>query len=370
MKAKEAIPSTNSDSISSSFYEKRKVLVTGGSGFIGSAIVKELVKQGAIVRALLEPGGDFANLEGSDVERVECDIRDLEGVTRAVKGAEYVFHSAALYRFWSKDKKAFEEVNVGGTKNVMLAFEKEGCSRLVYTSTVGTLGLSGGKDVPSNEESHVDIDHLFGNYKKTKYVAEHEVLKRASEGLPVVLTQPTMPIGAGDRGPTPSGRLVLDFLNGKMPAYVDTTLNIVDVRDVAAGHLLAGEKGKLGRSYILGGTNLSMAEILGCLSEITGLKAPTIEIPHFVPLGAAYLSEFFQSKIAGKQPFVELEAVKMSGTHMSFDDSRARNELGHSSREATCALASAVDFYLKSGYVKAGQVKKLNLEKLEAALRN
>ncbi|NNN21739.1 MAG: NAD-dependent epimerase/dehydratase family protein, partial [Acidimicrobiales bacterium] len=171
MKESDEIPTANFNSKSSSFYAGSKILVTGGSGFIGSAIVTELVKQGVQVRALLEPGGDFANLDGVDVERVECDIRDLEGVTRAVKGAEYVFHTAALYRFWAKDKKAFEEVNVGGTKNVIQAFEKEGCGRLVYTSTVGTLGLSGRREVPSNEESHVDIDHLFGNYKKTKYVA-------------------------------------------------------------------------------------------------------------------------------------------------------------------------------------------------------
>ncbi|NNN21243.1 MAG: NAD-dependent dehydratase, partial [Acidimicrobiales bacterium] len=194
--------------------------------------------------------------------------------------------------------------------------------------------------------------------------------RKASEGLPVVLTQPTMPIGAGDRGPTPSGRLVLDFLNGKIPAYVDTTLNIVDVRDVAIGHLLAGENGKVGRSYILGGTNLSMAEILGYLSEITGLRAPTLKIPRFIPLGAAYLSEFFQSTLARKQPFVELEAVRMSGTHMAFDDSRARNELGHSPRKVTYALASAVEFYLKSGYVKENRIVKVDQVKLKKALQN
>ena len=336
-----------------------RVLVTGGAGFVGSSVVRQVLDRGARAVALVEPGGDTANLQGLDVEVVEGDLRDPAAVDAAVAGSTHVFHVAALYRFWAPDPATFYDINVGGTRNVLEAARTHGCRRVVYTSTVGTLGLTGATaDMPVDERSFAHVDHLFGRYKQSKYVAEHEVLRAAAEGLPVVLVQPTTPVGPRDRGPTPTGRTVLDFLNGRIPGYVDTTLNIVDVEDVAAGHLLAADHGTQGRSYILGGRNLPLRDVLGTLAEVTGLPAPTRRFPNALALAAGHLSDAVEGRLLRREPSVPLEGARMSTTHMSFDDTRARAELGYTSRPPAEALERAARWFVETGAVRAERVAR------------
>jgi dihydroflavonol-4-reductase len=335
-----------------------RVLVTGGAGFIGSSLVRELCHRGAGVVAMVEPGGDTRNLDGLDVELVTADLRQADAVAEAVDGARMVFHVAALYRFWAADPNDFYDINVTGTRNVLEAAGRSGCERVVYTSTVGTLGLHGATNRdPVDEESFARVDHLFGGYKQSKYVAEHEVLRAGAAGLPVVLVQPTTPVGPRDRGPTPTGRTVLEFLNGRFPGFVDTTLNIVDVEDVAHGHVLAAERGRVGRSYILGGENLLLRDVLGALARATGLPAPTRQFPNGLALGAAHVSELV-GRVLRREPLLPLEAAKMSTTHMSFDDRRARTELGYESRPASEALARAARWFVEAGFVRPERVAR------------
>jgi len=336
-----------------------RVLVTGGAGFVGSSVVRQVLDRGADVVALVEPGGDTSNLEGLDVEVVEGDLRDASAVDSAVSGCALVFHVAALYRFWAPDPAAFYDINVTGTRHVLDAVRAHGCERLVYTSTVGTLGLRGATaSDPVDERSFAHVDHLFGLYKQSKYVAEHEVLRAGAEGLPVVLVQPTTPVGPRDLGPTPTGRTVLEFLNGRIPGYVDTTLNIVDVEDVANGHVLAAERGRQGRSYILGGANLLLRDVLGTLAAVTGLPAPTRQFPSSLALAAGHVSDFVEGRLLHREPSVPLEGAKMSTTHMSFDDGRARSELGYMSRPPAEALERAARWFVESGAVRPERVAR------------
>jgi dihydroflavonol-4-reductase len=327
-----------------------RVLVTGAGGFIGSAVARALVAEGRQVVGLLEPGADSRNLDGLDVEPVTGDLRDLDAVRGAVAGCASVFHVAALYRFWARDPRVFYDVNVGGTRNVLTAAREAGVGRIVYTSTVGTLGLDAGR--PATELDFPDVGHLFGSYKRSKYVAEHEVLRAAAEGLPVTLVLPTTPLGPGDRAPTPTGRIVLDFLNGRMPGYVDTVLNVVHVDDVARGHLLAHERGAIGRSYILGGENLSLQQLLAVLAERTGLPMPRWQVPRAATLAVARVSEAVEGRLLRRPPRVPLEAARMSTTRMAFDDTRARHELGYAPRPAAHALVDSAHWYVQNGYVK------------------
>ena len=335
-----------------------RILVTGAGGFIGSALTRALIGDGYRVVALVEPGGNGRNLEGLDLDRVTADIRDPTGVREAVSGCRAVFHVAAMYRFWAARQRDFYDVNVLGTRHVIEAAAAAGIERLVFTSTVGTLGLDG-DSAPATETSFPDVGHLFGSYKRSKYVAEHEVLRAAAEGLPVSLVLPTFPLGPRDRVPTPSGRLVLDFLNGRMPGYVDTVLNVVHVDDVARGHVLALERGAVGRSYILGGTNLSLRELLGVLASLTGLPQPNLHVPRPLTLGAAWLSETVEGRLLRRQPTIPLEAARMSTTRMAFDDSRAREELGYQSRPPAAALEDSARWFYDNGYVRPGRRSRL-----------
>lgn len=340
-----------------------RVAVTGAAGFIGSAIIRRLADRGATVVAVVESSGGRANLAGVDVEVREADVRDAQAVCRAVEGCRFVVHSAAFYGFWAPDPSHFYEVNVGGTRNVLAAVAAEGCEKLVYTSTVGTLGLEGTNlSRPATEDSVCDIGHLFGHYKRSKYVAEHEVLRAGAEGLNVSLVLPTFPVGPRDRRPTPTGKLVVDFLNGRIPGYVDTSLNVVHVDDLAEGHLLALEHGGPGRSYILGGTNLTMREVVESLAAVTGLPEPTWRFPRAVALAAGVLSDTVQGRILRRQPFVPLEAARMSTTHMAFDDARARRELGYTSRSAAEALESSARWFVEHGYVEDRRRERLAFE--------
>ncbi|MDT4939723.1 MAG: dihydroflavonol-4-reductase [Pseudonocardiales bacterium] len=334
-----------------------RVLVTGAGGFIGSAITRELLSDGHSVVALIEPGADTHALDGLDVEVVVGDLRDAAAVRKAVVGCQSVFHVAALYRFWSRDPREFYDINVGGTRNVLAAARDEAVERVVYTSTVGTLGLD--HDRPASELDYPDVSHLFGSYKRSKYVAEHEVLRACAEGLPVVLALPTYPIGPGDRAPTPSGRLVVDFLNGRVPGYVDTVLNVVHVHDVARGHLLARELGSNGRSYIFGGENYTMQQLLAALAQVTGLPEPRLHVPKSVSLAAAYASEFVEGRLLRRRPHVPLEGARMSTTRMAFDDSRARTELGYAPRPAIEAITESARWYIDNGFVTPSRLARI-----------
>ena len=338
-----------------------RVVVTGAGGFIGSALTRVLADRGATVVAVLQPGADSRNIDGLAVERAEADMRDAVAVRKVIDGARYVFHAAAVYRFWSKEPSEFYDVNVGGTLNVLDAGAETGCERLVYTSTVGTIGLDrAAEGSPADETDWPRIEHLFGCYKRSKYVAEHEVLRAAAGGLPVVLVQPTLPVGPRDLVPTPTGRVVLDFLNGRMPGYFATSLNVVDVDDVAAGHVLALEHGGQGRSYILGGENRTFKQILDMLAAETGLPAPRFRVPAAVAIGAAFLSEVIEGRLAGRSPSVPLEATRMATTQMIFSDERARRELGYSSRPAAEALARSARWFAHHGYVTSERLSRIH----------
>ena len=337
-----------------------RVLVTGASGFIGSAVTRALLGRGADVVALLQPGASHTNLDDLEVERVEADLRDPAGVLGATAGCRVVFHVAALYRFWARDPAEFYDVNVGGSLNVIEAASTAGIERLVYTSTVGTIGLDGTEGGrAADETAWARIEHLFGLYKKSKYVAEHEVLRAGAQGLPVVLVQPTLPLGPGDRAPTPTGKTVLDFLNGRIPGWFDTALNVVDVDDVAAGHLLAAERGAQGRSYVLGGENLELRQILDVLAAATGLPRAAIKVPRRVALAAAHASHLVEGRLLRREPRVPLEGARMAATRMTYDDARARTELGYRSRPAVEAILRSAHWYADNGYVSPKRLARI-----------
>jgi dihydroflavonol-4-reductase len=339
-----------------------RVLVTGAAGFIGAAVVRALLARGARVVALLEPGADAHNLDALDVERIVVDIRDAGAVAEACQGARFVFHLAAMYRFWARRAQDFYDVNVGGTLNVVRGARAASCERVIYTSTVGVLGLSGAAHgQPADETCYADVEHLFGLYKRTKYVAEHEVLREVAQGAPVSIVLPTFPLGPGDRRPTPTGKVVVEFLNGRMPAFVDTTFNVVHVDDLAAGHLLALECGRVGRSYIVGGENLPMREFLAVLAKCTGLRAPTWQVPRGLALTAGALSQLVEGRLLRREPSVALEAARMSTTNMMFSDQRAREELGYDPRPAPVAIAESARWFVENGYVAAKKLARISL---------
>ncbi len=309
--------------------------------------------------ALVQPGSDRQNIESLALQEVEADLRDFESVRKAASGCRFLFHVAAVYRFWSADPDEFYEVNVGGTRNVLDAAREEGSERVVYTSTVGTIGVDRTGRRPATERDWPRVEHLFGSYKRSKYVAEHEVLRAAAEGLPLVLVQPTLPVGPGDRAPTPTGRIVLDYMNGRIPGYFDTSMNVVDVDDVAKGHLLAAERGAQGRSYVVGGENMPFRRMLDTLASITGLPRPRLRVPPAVALAAAHASEVVQGRLAHRAPSVPLEGALMALTKMVYDDSRAREELGYSSRPPREALERSARWFAEHGYVTARRMRKI-----------
>jgi len=336
------------------------VLVTGASGFIGSAVTRALLARRADVVALLQPGASHVNLDGLAVDRVVADLRDASSVLAAAEGCRVVFHVAALYRFWARNPRDFYDVNVGGSLNVINAAKAAGVERVVYTSTVGTIGLDGTElDEAADETAWARIDHLFGLYKQSKYVAEHEVLRAGAEGLPVVLVQPTLPLGPGDRAPTPTGKTVLDFLNGRIPGWFDTALNVVDVDDVATGHVLAAERGAQGRSYVIGGENLELRQILDILAAATGLPRATIKVPRRAALAAAHASDFLEGRLLRREPTVPLEGARMAATRMIFTDARARRELGYRSRPAVEAILRSARWYTDNGFVSPKRLARI-----------
>jgi len=325
-------------------------LVTGASGFVGSHVARQLVGAGYTVRVLVRPGSNLQVLSDVPVERVDGDLRDASSVERSMKGVRRVFHVAADYRLWAKNPSEIYESNVEGTRRLLEIAAREGVERIVYTSTVATIAVPDhGKSLP-NEETQATLGQMIGHYKRSKFLAEMEATKAAAAGVPVVIVNPTTPVGPGDWKPTPTGRIILDFLNGKMPAYVDTGLNVADVEDVAAGHLLAAERGRVGERYILGGRNMTLKQILDALSVITGRPAPRVRLPHAVALAAGYADEWF-SRLIGREPQIPVEGVKMSRHRMFVASDKAERELGYCSGPVEAALERAVRWYESYGYV-------------------
>ena len=326
-------------------------LVTGGTGFVGANVVRELLAQGRAVRVLARPGSDRRAIVGLEVEIGEGDLLDPASLRRAVKGVNSVFHVAADYRLWARHPEELHRVNVGGTRAVLEAAGEAGVSRVVYTSTVGALGIPG-DGTPGTEATPVSLRDMVGPYKASKFLAEQVALGFAHQGLPVVVVNPSAPVGPWDVKPTPTGRMVVDFLEGKMVATLDTGLNLVHVRDVARGHLLAAERGKIGEKYILGNRNISLAEIGALLSEIAGIRPPRVRIPYWVAWSAA-LSMEAVARVTGAPPRVSLTAVRMAKKRMYFSPAKAVRELGLPQTDVRDALRDAAEWFRAHGYVKA-----------------
>jgi dihydroflavonol-4-reductase len=327
-------------------------LVTGASGFVGSHVARQLVEAGHSVRVLVRHNSNLRLLEGLRAERVEGDLRDAASLERAMKGVRHVFHVAADYRLWARNPAEIYESNVGGTRRLFEVCAREGVERIVYTSTVATIAVPAHGNMLPNENSQATLDQMIGHYKRSKFLAEQEAAKAAASGLPIVIVNPTTPVGPGDWKPTPTGRIVVDFLNGKMPAYVDTGLNLAPVEDVAAGHLLAAARGRIGERYILGGQNMTLKEILDALSVIAGLPAPRLKLPHAIALAAGYADELF-SRLMGRDPQIPVEGVKMSRHRMFVVSDKAEKELGYKPGPVEAALERAVRWYRAEGYLKA-----------------
>lgn len=326
-----------------------KTLVTGGTGFVGRAVVEELLATGREVRVLARDL-DHPALAGLEVELALGDLRDPGSLAAAVRGCHRVFHVAADYRLWVPDPEVMYAVNVQGTKDLLAAATEAGVISLVFTSTVGTLG-NPGDGRPGNEETSVTLNDMVGHYKRSKFLTEQVVLEAARKGFPVVLVHPSAPVGPWDSRPTPTGQMIVDFVKGRMPAYLETGLNLVHVRDVAQGHLLAEEKGRMGEKYILGNQNLSLSQIFQELSEITAIPAPRVRLPFWPTLALAYLDEFWATYVSKKPPRVPIAAVKMAKNFMYFDSSKAIRELGLPQTSVRQALQEAVNWFREQGYV-------------------
>jgi dihydroflavonol-4-reductase len=328
-----------------------KAFVTGATGFVGSHVAELLEQQGGELRVLVRKGSRTDNIDFLRADRVLGDLRDFDSLRRGMSGCEAVFHVAADYRLWVRDPDEMYRANLDGTLAVMDAARQEGVKRIVYTSSVATMGfLSDGTVV--NEDTPVDLSHMIGHYKKSKFMAEQAALAAGRAGAPVVVVNPTTPIGDRDIKPTPTGRIVVDFLNRKFPAYVDTGLNLADVREVARGHLLAMERAKPGERYILGGENLTLKQILDKLSAITGLPSPTMQVPHSVALGFAALDQFFTGVLMGKEPRATVEAVRMGRKKMFAASTKAERELGYRSMPVEDALRRAAAWFTQHGYAR------------------
>src|SRR6266850_6269690 len=333
-------------------------LVTGASGFLGSHVARQLVARGDDVRVLLRASSHNRAIADLSLEYVTGDLRDPSSLDRALKGVKRIFHVAADYRLWAKRSKDIYESNVGGTKNLLAAAESAGVEQFIYTSTVATIAVD--RPQPPNESTEARLDEMIGHYKRSKWLAEQEVLNAAKNGAPVIIAMPTTPVGPWDWKPTPTGKIIVDFLNGKIPGYVETGLNFVGVEDCATGHLLAAEKGKIGERYLLGAENLTLKGLLDLLAQITGLRAPGMKIPHGVALGVAYLDTAF-SRLVGKEPQIPVEGVKIARHKMFVDASRAQRELGFQPGPVMGALERAVRWYRANGYVSARRAKKIKL---------
>jgi dihydroflavonol-4-reductase len=327
-----------------------KVLITGGSGFVGSAIVRKLIRRGHDIRVLVRPSSPLDNLEGLDVELVYGDLTESQSVQEAMAGCEAVVHAAADYRIWVPRADEMFQANVAGTQNVLNGALSVGVRRLVYTSSVATIGLPKG-EYAANEDTPIEATDLIGPYKTSKYFADKLVTELAGRSdMEIVIVHPSTPIGPRDIRPTPTGKIVIQAASGRMPAFVDTGLNVVHVDDVAEGHALALERGIPGRRYILGGENMTLAEILRVIADIVHQRAPKLRIPHGAIMPIAALAEAW-GRLTGKEPFVTRDGVRLARKRMFYSSERAIRELGYRHRPPQEALGDAIDWFKQHGYV-------------------
>jgi dihydroflavonol-4-reductase len=327
-----------------------KALVTGATGFVGVAVARALIASQWQVRVLVRKGSDRSNLQGLNVDPVAGDLTDAASLERAAEGCEGLFHVAADYRLGVRDPAELYHNNVEGTRNVLNAARRAGVRRMVYTSSVATVGIPT-DGTPGNEQTPVALENMIGHYKRSKFLAEQVVREAAREGQSVVIASPSTPVGPGDIKPTPTGQLVLDAAAGRMPAYVDTGLNIVHVDDVALGHLLAYQRGQAGERYILGGEDMTLQQILRGISELVGRKPPRVRLPYAVVLPMAYVAEGV-AKLTGRSGRLTLEGVRMSRKIMFFSSARAVRELGYSWRPPVAAFQDAITWFRAQGRLK------------------
>jgi dihydroflavonol-4-reductase len=327
-----------------------KAFVTGATGFLGAHVARVLSEQGAALRVLVRPSSNLRNLEGLSADRAIGDLRDPSSIEKAMEGCDAVFHVAADYRLWVRDPDAMYLSNVEGTRNVLSAARKCAVQRVVYTSSVATMGFRHDGGIV-DEDSPVALGNMIGHYKRSKYMAEQVALEAGRSGQHVVVVNPSTPVGERDVKPTPTGRIVLDFLKKKFPAYVDTGLNVVDVTACARGHIAAWEKGRSGERYILGGENLTLKQILDELAAITGLPSPNVKVPHFVAMLAAIVDEGWTGMVLGKEPRATVEAVRMGRKKMFVTSAKAERELGWKVVPVSDALRRAADWFRAQGYV-------------------
>src|SRR5215470_12777994 len=330
------------------------VLVTGATGFLGSHVARVLAAGGADLRLLVRPSSDLRYIEDLKGERVTGDLRDPASIEKAVSGCEVVFHVAADYRLWVRDPEQMYRSNVEGTRTLLKAAKAQGVRRVVYTSSVATMGFtsnghSGGR--LTDESSPVSLADMIGHYKRSKFMAEQVAFEAAQSGVDVVMVNPTTPIGERDVKPTPTGRIVLDFLKRKFPAYVETGLNLVDATECARGHLMALEKGKRGERYILGGENLTLKQILDRLASITGLKSPTVKLPYVFAFATGVVDEMVTGRLLRREPRATIDAVRMGKKMMFVSSGKAERELGWRTVSVNGALQRAVDWFRANGYV-------------------
>jgi dihydroflavonol-4-reductase len=326
--------------------------VTGGTGFVGAAVIRHLVAAGHRIRALARPGSDRRLLADLPIEIVDGDLTDAASLPRILKGCGCLYHVAAFYSLWARERRLFYEINVEGTRCLLQAAADAGVRRVVYTSTVGALGIPKGGGV-GTEETPVSLTDMVGDYKRSKFLAEEVARTFGRRGLPVVIVNPSTPVGPGDVKPTPTGQMIVDFLRGRMWAYLPTGLNLVDVDDVAAGHLLAAERGRVGERYILGCRNLTLHEIFELLGRITGIRPPRLKVSAGLILPLAWLSEWAADHITGRPPLIPVDAVRMARKRMFFDASKAVRELGLPQSAVEGALARAVHWFRANGYAPA-----------------
>lgn len=328
-----------------------KAIVTGATGFVGSAVARALLRSGHDVRSLVRPTSDRRNIDDLPIEVVEGDLCDAASLRGACAGCDAVFHVAADYRLWTRDPKAMMASNVDGTVNVLRAAMDAGVSRIVYTSSVATLGIRPDGQ-PGDEETPSTLEDMIGPYKRSKFIAE-EVVRRmiVDEEAPVVIVNPAAPIGPRDVKPTPTGRMIVEAAAGRMPAYVDTGLNVVHVDDVAAGHLAAFERGQVGERYILGGEDMSLREILEAVARIVGGRAPLFRIPHGLILPIAYLAEAWARCTGGDEPFATVDGIRMARKKMYFKSDKATRHLGYAPRPAVDAFSDAIQWFRENGYL-------------------
>ena len=319
-------------------------LVTGATGFLGSALARELLKDGRTLKLLVRKNSDTRNIDDLDCEVAYGDLQDRDSLKSALTGCQTLYHTAAYYSLWSRDKKLIYDINVQGTRNILESALEMGIEKVVYTSTVGCIGLSEDGS-PANEDQPMNTATLCNDYKLSKYEAEQVAHELFGRGLPIVIVNPSTPVGPRDIKPTPTGKIILDFLNRKMPAYIDTGLNLIDVADCARGHILAEEKGQLGERYILGNKNMSLKEILLALETLTGLKAPRIKMPYWVAYATGLACEWASDNITHQPPSVPLAGVKMAKYFMYFDPSKAIRELGLPQNPVENALGQAVRWF-------------------------